>query len=115
MRIQEFTAEQLAMIPELLLRTVLLQSAVRAFRRAVHANREWFRAAFADCDSMFDAGEFGGGRATDDMIDRRLWRLAHAIGERYGFTADEIDQATELSLIMEEDFRMLSSQQRRRH
>ena len=108
MRIQEFTAEQLAMIPELLLRTVLLQSAVRAFRRAIHANREWFRAAF-------DAGEFGGGRATDDMIDRRLWRLAHAIGERYGFTAEEIDQAIELTFIREEDFRMLSSQQRRRH
>jgi hypothetical protein len=69
--------------------------AVRALRRAIHANRAFFQAAYewAEADAMFDCGEFGGGMGADMEADARAGQIREYIARRFGLHPMELEGA----------------------
>lgn len=69
--------------------------AVRALRRAMHANREYFQALaeFAEADAAFDCGEFGGGSAAEHQFDVRIGEIQEYIAHRFGIRPLELEGA----------------------
>lgn len=69
--------------------------AVRALRRAYHANRAWLQdaAEWAEADAAFDCGELGGGRAVEMEIDQRIGALREAVANRFDLHPMELELA----------------------